>query len=127
MFDTVFFYKHQEWKEEKDQRALEEAGKKLLAEMKNGEETGEITGETTAVFDVLKEQDKKHREAKHLTVVALESTEDYTDYRIGFYTYQYQDGREGVRYRLVTIGENGLLEAYPETGKFFINRDAATD
>ena len=114
---------YQEWKEEKDQKALEEAGEKLLAEMKNGEETGE----TTAGFDVLKEQDKEYREAKPLTVVALESTEDYTDYSIGFYTYRYQDGREGVRYRLVTIGENGLLEAYPEKDKFFINRDAAEE
>lgn len=90
---------YQEWKAEKEQKALEKAREKLL--MQN-------------------EPDQR-------IVVALESTEDYADYSIGFYTYHYQDGREGIRYRLVTIGENGLLEAYPEKSKFFINKSAAEE
>lgn len=64
----------------------------------------------------------KERSAAKSTV-AIESTEDHTDYRIGFYTYHYQDGREGIRYRLVTATEEGTLAAYPEENKFFINRE----
>ena len=55
----------------------------------------------------------------------MENTEDHSDYSIGFFTYHYQDGREGVRYRLVTIGENGTLEPYLENGRFFIDEGAA--
>lgn len=55
--------------------------------------------------------------------VAIESTEDYEDYSIGFYTYHYQDGREGVRYRLVTAGEDGLLTSYQEEPKIFLNAE----
>ena len=57
--------------------------------------------------------------------MALENTEDYTDYSIGFYTYHYQDGRECVRYRLVTIGEDGRLEPYLAKEKFFVNEGTA--
>ena len=60
-------------------------------------------------------------------MVALESTEDYTDYSIGFFTYHYQDGREGIRYRLVTIGEDGHLEPYSKQSSFFINESAARE
>lgn len=60
-------------------------------------------------------------------VVAIENTEDYADPSIGFFTYHYQDGREGIRYRLVTIGEEGRLEAYPEVNKFFINEAACKE
>lgn len=56
--------------------------------------------------------------------VAIENTEDYSDPSIGFFTYHYQDGREGVRFRLVTMGEDGKLVGYPTTDKFFINEDA---
>lgn len=45
------------------------------------------------------------------TTVALESSEDYSEPGIGFYTHQYADGRDGVRYRLVTQGRTGFL--YP--------------
>ena len=41
------------------------------------------------------------------TTVALESSEDFSEPGIGFYTHQYADGREGVRYRLVTMAEDG--------------------
>ena len=53
------------------------------------------------------------------TTVALESSEDYSEPGIGFYTHQYADGRDGVRYRLVTQGEDGLLVPYPEHNRFF--------
>ena len=56
-------------------------------------------------------------------MVALESSEDFSEPGIGFYTHQYADGREGVRYRLVTPGEDGLLIPYPEHNRFFINRE----
>ena len=59
--------------------------------------------------------------------VALESSEDFSEPAIGFYTHQYADGREGVRYRLVTMAEDGLLVPYPEHNRFFINRELAQE
>ena len=59
--------------------------------------------------------------------VALESSEDFSEPGIGFYTHQYADGREGVRYRLVTTAEDGLLIPYPEHNRFFINRELAQE
>ena len=59
--------------------------------------------------------------------VALESSEDYSEPGIGFYTHQYADGREGVRYRLVTTAEDGLLIPYPEHSRFFLNRELAQE
>ena len=41
-------------------------------------------------------------------VVAVESTEDYSDEKVGFYTYHYKDGKKGIRYRLVTVSDEGL-------------------
>lgn len=61
------------------------------------------------------------------TTVALESSEDYSEPGIGFYTHHYADGREGVRYRLVTPGEDGLLVPYPEHSRIFINRELAQE
>ena len=61
------------------------------------------------------------------TIVALESSEDFPEPGIGFYTHQYADGREGVRYRLVAPGEDGLLIPYPEHNRFFINRELAQE
>lgn len=61
------------------------------------------------------------------TVVALESTEDYSDYQNGFYTYSYQDGRSGIRYRLVTIGEDGCLKPYSSDSRFFISKSLAEE
>ncbi len=61
------------------------------------------------------------------TTVALESSEDFSEPGIGFYTHHYADGREGVRYRLVTPGEDGLLVPYPEHSRFFINRELAQE
>lgn len=90
--------KYQEWKREKEEKALEKAK----------EELGIVT-------EVQQPQVSEKR------IVAIENTEDYSDPSIGFFTYHYQDGREGIRYRLVTQGENGLLEAYPEKNKFFVN------
>ncbi len=57
--------------------------------------------------------------------VALESSKDFSEPSIGFYTHQYADGRDGVRYRLVTTAEDGLLIPYPEHNRFFINRELA--
>ena len=68
-----------------------------------------------------------HVEEVEKITVALESTEDFSEPGIGFYTHQYADGREGVRYRLVTMGENGLLVPYPEHNRFFINRELAQE
>ena len=61
------------------------------------------------------------------TTVALESSEDFSEPSIGFYTHQYADGREGVRYRLVTTAEDGLLIPYPEHSRFFLNRELAQE
>ena len=61
------------------------------------------------------------------TTVALESSEDFSEPSIGFYTHQYADGREGMRYRLVTTAEDGLLIPYPEHSRFFLNRELAQE
>ena len=66
-------------------------------------------------------------EAVEKVKVALESSEDFSEPSIGFYTHQYADGREGVRYRLVTTAEDGLLIPYPEHNRFFINRELAQE
>jgi len=68
-----------------------------------------------------------HMEEVEKITVALESTEDFSEPGIGFYTHHYADGREGVRYRLVTMGEDGLLVPYPEHNRFFINRELAQE
>ncbi len=68
-----------------------------------------------------------HMEEVEKITVALESTEDFSEPGIGFYTHHYADGREGVRYRLVTMGEDGLLVPYPEHNRFFINREFAQE
>lgn len=65
-------------------------------------------------------------EVKKITV-ALESSEDFSEPSIGFYTHQYVDGREGMRYRLVTTAEDGLLIPYPEHSRFFLNRELAQE
>ena len=61
------------------------------------------------------------------TTVALESSEDFPEPEIGFYTHRYADGRDGMRYRLVTMEEDGLLVPYPEHNRFFINRELAQE
>lgn len=57
-------------------------------------------------------------------IVAVETTEDYENPKIGFCTYQNPDSRAGVRYRLVAVGENGKLFPYPQENSFFVNRDS---
>lgn len=60
------------------------------------------------------------------TVVALESTHDYEDADIGFISYRYSDGKKAERYRLISIGENGKLAAYPGMEQpFFVNEYTA--
>lgn len=59
---------------------------------------------------------------KRITV-AIESSEDFSDSSIGFVTYHYSADRKGIRYRLVTIAEDGLLVPYPQKNKFFINEE----
>ena len=68
-----------------------------------------------------------HVEAVEKIKVALESSEDFSEPSIGFYTHQYADGREGMRYRLVTTAEDGLLIPYPEHSRFFLNRELAQE
>ena len=68
-----------------------------------------------------------HVEVVEKIKVALESSEDFSEPAIGFYTHQYADGREGVRYRLVTMAEDGFLIPYPEHSRFFINRELAQE
>lgn len=102
------------WKAEKEQKALEKAKEKLQAEAEIPEET-------------VQEPEIEQGQNDHRKVVALESTEDYTDYSIGFFTYHYQDGRQGIRYRLVTIEEDGHLEPYSKQSSFFINEAAARE
>ena len=56
--------------------------------------------------------------------VAIESSEDVEEREIGFFTYHYPDGREGVRFRLVRLNKDGKLIVYPEANRFFINQNA---
>ena len=81
-------------------------------------ESGEDYASELAAVDV---------EIVEKTTVALESSEDFSEPSIGFYTHQYADGREGVRYRLVTTAEDGLLIPYPEHSRFFLNRELAQE
>jgi len=53
--------------------------------------------------------------------VAIESSEDFEEREIGFFTYHYPDGKKGIRFRLVRMDENGTLQAYPKANRFFIN------
>lgn len=57
---------------------------------------------------------------------AIESSED-VEWDIGFFTYHYPDGRDGIRFRLVRIGEDGKLEVYPSANRFFINQTAVDE
>lgn len=52
--------------------------------------------------------------------VAIESTEDFEDRKIGFFTFHYPDGRVGIRFRLVKIGDHGVLQAYPQPTRFLL-------
>ena len=104
-----------QWKAEQEQKALEEAQAKLQEKVDE------------QVPEKLQEETTEQIQPDNRRIVALESTEDYTDYSIGFFTYHYQDGREGIRYRLVTIGEDGHLEPYSKQSSFFINDSAARE
>lgn len=75
----------------------------------------------------IEEHDYKIIKGIKKTVVALESTEDFADPSHGFYTHNYSDGREGVRYRLVTISENGYLKPYLSENHFFITKELAEE
>lgn len=109
-----------QWKEKREQKALEKAQQELQNEL-DAEEAD--TGK-----EELPEPESSLQPVRDSRlVVAMENTEDYADPSIGFFTYHYQDGREGIRYRLVTIGEDGRLEAYPERDKYFINEAACRE
>lgn len=111
---------YERWKAKREQKALEKAQQELQNELDAEEadtEKAELPEPESSLQPV--------RDPR--LVVAIENTEDYADPSIGFFTYHYQDGREGIRYRLVTIGEDGRLEAYPERDKFFINEAACRE
>lgn len=55
------------------------------------------------------------------TVVAIESSEDFSDPSIGFVTINYSAERRGVRYRLVRLDEDGVLVPY--SGKQFFGNE----
>ena len=57
------------------------------------------------------------------TTVAIETSDDYSEPEFGFYTHQYSDGRDGTRYRLVMLDEDGYMVPYLPDHKFFINRE----
>ncbi len=53
--------------------------------------------------------------------VAVEDSNTCPEPGIGFYTHQYADGRDGTRYRLVTVDGEGELIPFPEEHRFFLN------
>ena len=55
------------------------------------------------------------------TVVAVESSEDYRDVKIGFYTEYRPDGSDGKRYRIVTVSGDGFLVPFLDKNRFFDN------
>lgn len=59
--------------------------------------------------------------------VAVESSEDFADPEVNFTTYHYPDGREGVRYRLVTINSEGVIVPYLNRNRFFIDKEACDE
>lgn len=59
--------------------------------------------------------------------VAIESSEDYTDQQTGFVTQYHFGGNKEIKYRLVTIGEDGNLIPYPNFDASFSDMQALQD
>ena len=83
------------------------------------EEELEKSPETTSIT----EQEMVEVEIIPKTTVAIETSDDYAEPEFGFYTHQYADGRDGTRYRLVEMDEDGYLVPYLPDHKFFLNRE----
>ncbi len=79
----------------------------------------EKTPETTSIS----EQEMVEVEIIPKTTVAIETSDDYSEPEFGFYTHQYADGRDGTRYRLVMMDDDGYLVSYLPDHKFFLNRE----
>ena len=84
----------------------------------SGEEL-EKSPETTSIT----EQKMVEVEIIPKTTVAIETSNDYAEPEFGFYTHQYADGRDGTRYRLVKMDEDGYLVPHLPDHKFFLNRE----
>ena len=83
-----------------------------LSELEKSPETTSITGQETVEVEIIPK-----------TTVAIETSDDYAEPEFGFYTHQYADGRDGTRYRLVEMDEDGYLVPYLPDHKFFLNRE----
>lgn len=97
---------------------------KEAAEWENISKDSLSLDEPETSVDFLEEQQQTHAQTK--TVAALESSEDVSEPENHFTTYQYSDGRQCIKYRLVMIGKNGNLEPYAKD-KIFINTDMAEE
>ena len=83
-----------------------------MAELEKSPETTSITEQETVEVEIIPK-----------TTVAIETSDDYAEPEFGFYTHQYADGRDGTRYRLVEMDEDGYLVPYLPDHKFFLNRE----
>ena len=83
-----------------------------LSELEKSPEVPSITGQETVEVEIIPK-----------TTIAIETSDDYAEPEFGFYTHQYADGRDGTRYRLVKMDEDGYLVPYLPDHKFFLNRE----
>lgn len=83
-----------------------------LSELEKSPEATSITEQETVEVEIISK-----------TTVAIETSDDYAEPEFGFYTHQYADGRDGTRYRLVEMDEDGYLVPYLPDHKFFLNRE----
>ena len=83
-----------------------------LSELEKSSEITSITEQETVEIEIIPK-----------TTVAIETSDDYSEPEFGFYTHQYADGREGTRYRLVEMDDDGYLVPYLPDHQFFMNRE----
>lgn len=99
-------------KQEKEQEQRSGQNDVSEEELEKSPETTSITGQETVEVEIIPK-----------TTVAIETSDDYAEPEFGFYTHQYADGRDGTRYRLVEMDEDGYLVPYLPDHKFFLNRE----
>jgi N12 class adenine-specific DNA methylase/adenine-specific DNA methylase len=99
-------------KEQKQEPGQNDVSDVTEEETEKSPEVPSITGQETVEVEIIPQ-----------TTVAIETSDDYAEPEFGFYTHQYADGRDGTRYRLVEMDEDGYLVPYLPDHKFFLNRE----
>lgn len=82
--------------------------------------------EVQDVIQALEKLEKEESQIQDKITVALESTSDFQEPSVGFYTH-HENMDEQILYRLVKMSENGVLEAYPDKSTIFENEEIAKE